>query len=671
MAESIGGLHAEISANSAQFTTETEKAVHQARKTAQRMNQQFRHVDRGSRESTRSVADSWAGAGASISGAIATLELSGVKGASAIGTVSGALSALAISGVGPLALAVTGITALATAVTSLTSENAELSESIKQQERDLAALEKRANRVANALQAARQGRPTASVSLDSEIESTAADVKRLLAEYDKAAKALADKETMIANAVSQGSRLERGLGALVMRPILEGEASDLADQADILLNQLNTAQAKLHQLKKERDSLIEASEAQAQRRRDQARTDTGASALAAEIAHLAPGASTAEAIQRETEAREKALDGFSEYLRREFGTAEEVVDRMTRTVSEGRGVLDAEAQRSRQEHLRMFMRSVDDLRRASDEESRATDAVRSDVSRAEEDLAFELAQIHRSTTEQTVAETERRYASMITAAKAAGVSTIQLETLLAERVARIRALAGPPAAQRPTRDQQLQSDIDSDDFSRGFGAQLQRISDDTTTLGQLGAGVASDLRNGFSEIFEGAIRGADDLANRLDRLSDRLQSQLIQFGFDRLLNAGFTAVGLVETPVKKTSTPAGSAIAEKRKLARGGSFKVGGVGSVDSKLIQFHATPGELIEATPPGRTRAAGGETRVIVENPTAAPATTERRRRADGGEDVMVMFERSAARSIRQGGELDQAIREKYGLHRGTRRR
>ena len=43
-------------------------------------------------------------------------------------------------------------------------------------------------------------------------------------------------------------------------------------------------------------------------------------------------------------------------------------------------------------------------------------------------------------------------------------------------------------------------------------------------------------------------------------------------------------------------------------FATGGSFTVGGSGGTDSKLVQFRATPGEMVDIRKPGNDNEAGG---------------------------------------------------------------
>lgn len=52
-----------------------------------------------------------------------------------------------------------------------------------------------------------------------------------------------------------------------------------------------------------------------------------------------------------------------------------------------------------------------------------------------------------------------------------------------------------------------------------------------------------------------------------------------------------------------------------QKFATGGSFKVGGAGGIDSQLVQFQATPGEMVDVRKPGQDRGGGRDTVVRID--------------------------------------------------------
>ena len=97
----------------------------------------------------------------------------------------------------------------------------------------------------------------------------------------------------------------------------------------------------------------------------------------------------------------------------------------------------------------------------------------------------------------------------------------------------------------------------------------------------------------------------------------------------------------------------------------GGQFTVGGSGGVDSRLVQFLATPGEQVTVNPPGQ---APGTTNVIIQNFGGSQIETERRQNAQGGEDIYVMIDRMVARALNKpGGRSEQAMKQRFGSSPG----
>lgn len=98
-----------------------EKESEQAGKAVEDVGKKAEKTKVKTQRSTDSIGQGFRGAGEAISGATAALDLMGVKGNSAIGTIGGALASLA-SGAGPMALAIGGVTALVTWMTTLGDE---------------------------------------------------------------------------------------------------------------------------------------------------------------------------------------------------------------------------------------------------------------------------------------------------------------------------------------------------------------------------------------------------------------------------------------------------------------------------------------------------------------------------------------------------------------------
>jgi hypothetical protein len=63
------------------------------------------------------------------------------------------------------------------------------------------------------------------------------------------------------------------------------------------------------------------------------------------------------------------------------------------------------------------------------------------------------------------------------------------------------------------------------------------------------------------------------------------------------------AVGLAQAAVVTAAGLANVAKIASTQFATGGSFKVGGAGGIDSQLIAFRASPGEMVDIKKPGTT--------------------------------------------------------------------
>jgi hypothetical protein len=99
----------------------------------------------------------------------------------------------------------------------------------------------------------------------------------------------------------------------------------------------------------------------------------------------------------------------------------------------------------------------------------------------------------------------------------------------------------------------------------------------------------------FARTFEGLIRG--DVRGVLEEvLTSVLRGTLLNIG--RMIHGwGSQQSGVI-----------GSIFGMLPGFATGGSFRVGGAGGIDSKLVAFRATPGEMVDVRRPGQDRGSGG---------------------------------------------------------------
>lgn len=159
----------------------------------------------------------------------------------------------------------------------------------------------------------------------------------------------------------------------------------------------------------------------------------------------------------------------------------------------------------------------------------------------------------------------------------------------------------------------------------GSGVKLPELPDLNKVFGQLmSPETEADLRGkfiSFGQDLAYAIKSGD-LEGFFGRLGDMLVDKLVGEGmamvFDMFKNASWRTPGIGGDSggggggggwMSAISGVVGSIFGGGIPgFATGGSFKVGGAGGIDSKLIQFRATPGEMVDIRTPGQDRGGGG---------------------------------------------------------------
>lgn len=105
-------------------------------------------------------------------------------------------------------------------------------------------------------------------------------------------------------------------------------------------------------------------------------------------------------------------------------------------------------------------------------------------------------------------------------------------------------------------------------------------------------------------------------------------------------------------------------------LAEGGSFKVAGVGGIDSQFVGLRMTPGETLHAIPPGDDMGLAGD--VIINNYSAERVSARRGSGPNGQQAVIVEVGRMAAQELRRpGSALHRASRETFNSSPNLARR
>jgi hypothetical protein len=122
---------------------------------------------------------------------------------------------------------------------------------------------------------------------------------------------------------------------------------------------------------------------------------------------------------------------------------------------------------------------------------------------------------------------------------------------------------------------------------------------------------------------------------------------------NQILNSIFGLTGGAAFP---TIGGGGAAQQTVPRAAHGGTFKVGGVGGVDSQLVSLRATPGELITATPQGKAGPGGNIT--INMNISTGVAATVRSEVLKLAPVIKSLVRRDIAEASRQGGRFNRAV-------------
>lgn len=127
-----------------------------------------------------------------------------------------------------------------------------------------------------------------------------------------------------------------------------------------------------------------------------------------------------------------------------------------------------------------------------------------------------------------------------------------------------------------------------------------RLREVTSTASSLGSNVAS----AFHGMATGAQTAEDAVKNLLNSLTQTLLNQAFQRLFSSVAGSLFDPrnVSFATSVIRPGGVPG---------FATGGSFQVGGSGGIDSQLMQFRATPGEMVNIT---KGESGGGMARVEV---------------------------------------------------------
>lgn len=156
-----------------------------------------------------------------------------------------------------------------------------------------------------------------------------------------------------------------------------------------------------------------------------------------------------------------------------------------------------------------------------------------------------------------------------------------------------------------------------DRFTSGFAEMSERLATVSDTVAEKFGVVADSI----TTAFDGAQQAADDFAYRFaDAMEGVLRGDIKGVLNDILTSVLRSALLDVGRMIHGWGSGQGGLIGSFFKMlpgfATGGSFKVGGSGGIDSQVMAFRATPGEMVDIRRPGQNWKSGGNTYVIEGN-------------------------------------------------------
>ena len=202
---------------------------------------------------------------------------------------------------------------------------------------------------------------------------------------------------------------------------------------------------------------------------------------------------------------------------------------------------------------------------------------------------------------------------------------------------------------------------------------LERIREVTRALGDTIQGMVEDSDKALERLKSNFLRTLAEIA--LQSMSG--QGPKSGGGFLQALIAG-----TIGAPLPKGGAGGGGASVPDYgggtppfipQMARGGSFRIGGAGPVDSKLIMFKGTPGELVNIDPGGRGGSGGPlsvrqSVHVMVE--PNMRVERQQRRTADGEEQLKLFVRATLQDELVLRGQVPTAVASTLGRRPAPRR-
>jgi hypothetical protein len=177
-------------------------------------------------------------------------------------------------------------------------------------------------------------------------------------------------------------------------------------------------------------------------------------------------------------------------------------------------------------------------------------------------------------------------------------------------------------------------------------------------ISDAGSQVGRTLESSFSNIFDGLVDGTFDARSALTGLLKDLVKLQLNNVFKTLSGSLFGG-GLVGGILGGGAGVATAAPLNLLGFAGGGGFRVGGAGGIDSQMVQFRATPGEMVDIHKGDAGGTGTANVQVVVNNKADADVKQRTEKGPDGPRIVLDIVRRGIAT-----GDLDSAHKGRFGL-------
>lgn len=576
------------------------------------------------------------GAQPTVTGLMKALELAGAKGAPAVQGLTNALVGVVSNGFTPLGLALGAGGAL---IAAWTAHQERATKSTERQTRALEQQRREQERLQKLFEdAATKGRnlafdPTGiGVAGEVELEERAAINRGLMPMHrDAIAAGEARLEYLVANSSREnvGERIElvRDLAAMRLELArMEREVSQVEAQLAILRSnagvtgsiqyrEFDAAWQKWSKQKTEKEELEARQWAWARRFWDEG--------APIEEEMWRPWEATTPDLPSDAADRESAFLGRldEEWKRKQQALIDE------NEAAEIFRDQDRERQRALEEFDEPPPRwTPDERRRIKDWEA---DSLRASerLLEATRDAEFQVEQIHRDGTERAIAEYQERYAGVLAEARKYGHDVTELEAAIEAQVAEIRR---------------------RDTFEGGLAAGVRDLEEGLLTAGDAASELVLTVGDGLGDALVAAGTKADDFGEKLKHIDNALQDLLLRMAAHGLIRLGVQWGGSLFGGEDAPPATDSGYVGESSAVTEGG-----------------YSNWGAQKRATGAGGERGIGN---VYVQHDPNARAETQRRRRSDGYDDVIVTVKQAIADDIDQGGVVGRAVSRNTGTNRPT---